>query len=566
MDPLSVMASVVGLLAAAGQVASILSNVRSSIKEAPRSIDRILPQVNELQSCFSAIHNLLIGIETAPTRRISMIQVDHLRATLTEAVLTFSELEELLTPRVPGSDISMLERIKWAWNEDTVSSIVGRLERHKSSLSLMLNIVQSSDLDANQSLQGLERLMEQLVSDNWEIRRRLWSLEDRLESQSILTTCFRNGKNVKVLEGEEHNSDVVAGPSQPRQSYDASSGYRLPFEVDLNTSRVYKRTQLYESDASFTSSAVRTHAWSVFSGLSLSQVSAISAIALPVYSYDVFNTEWYGFVFFEDHVIPRGLGKSVQSIPTAEGTGDTLTLNSSPKPSLSTLSPVIHKGREMSKIQSISISAASTSKPPNPLYKLVVLGGDNVGKVELTRRLNLQQHFEYNDANTIGSFRREAVIDGLGCTLEVLDTTGYEGYTSLRDLYLREGDGFVLVYSITSRRSFTLVSKSFNQVSRIKEVEKQPLAILLVGNNSDRVTEREVATLEGHALARELRCGFVEASAKNDINVEKAFYDVIRQIRAEQVQRQEEARRVRREVEMRAGSINYRRHDKILLF
>lgn len=59
---------------------------------------------------------------------------------------------------------------------------------------------------------------------------------------------------------------------------------------------------------------------------------------------------------------------------------------------------------------------------------------------------------------------------------------------------------------------------------------------MLVGNKSDRVTEREVSTQEGHALARELGCEFVEASAKNCINVEKAFYDVVRQLRRQRMQ------------------------------
>ena len=55
--------------------------------------------------------------------------------------------------------------------------------------------------------------------------------------------------------------------------------------------------------------------------------------------------------------------------------------------------------------------------------------------------------------------------------------------------------------------------------------------VMLVGNKSDKVTEREVSTQEGHALARELGCEFVEASAKNYINVEKAFYNVVRLLR-----------------------------------
>lgn len=65
-----------------------------------------------------------------------------------------------------------------------------------------------------------------------------------------------------------------------------------------------------------------------------------------------------------------------------------------------------------------------------------------------------------------------------------------------------------------------------------------PVPIMLVGNKSDRVTEREVSTQEGHALARELGCEFVEASAKNCINVEKAFYDVVRILRRQRQQAQ----------------------------
>jgi hypothetical protein len=67
----------------------------------------------------------------------------------------------------------------------------------------------------------------------------------------------------------------------------------VSYEIDLKTSRVYRRTQPYKEDVSFTSSAVRTHAWSVFSGLSLSQVSSISAIALPVYSEELFHPELF---------------------------------------------------------------------------------------------------------------------------------------------------------------------------------------------------------------------------------------------------------------------------------
>jgi GTPase KRas protein len=141
--------------------------------------------------------------------------------------------------------------------------------------------------------------------------------------------------------------------------------------------------------------------------------------------------------------------------------------------------------------------------------------------------------------------------------LEVLDTAGQEEYTALRDQWIRDGEGFVLVYSISSRSSFTRIQRFHHQIQRVKEASASspsypgsPIAqagpvgqvpIMLVGNKADRVTEREVSTQEGHALARELGCEFVEASAKNCINVDKAFYDVVRLLRR---QRQQSLRQV----------------------
>jgi len=124
--------------------------------------------------------------------------------------------------------------------------------------------------------------------------------------------------------------------------------------------------------------------------------------------------------------------------------------------------------------------------------------------------------------------------------LEVLDPAGQDVYTALRDLWIRDGDGFVLVYSITSRSSFSRIQKFYNQVARVKDsmASSSPVPAMLVGNKSDRegIAKREVSMQEGHALAKELGCDFVEASAKNVINVEKAFYDVVRTIRRQRIQ------------------------------
>ncbi|KAI4216791.1 MAG: hypothetical protein LQ351_000740 [Letrouitia transgressa] len=187
------------------------------------------------------------------------------------------------------------------------------------------------------------------------------------------------------------------------------------------------------------------------------------------------------------------------------------------------------------------------------MYKLVVLGDGGVGKTALTIQLCLNHFVETYDPTIEDSYRKQVVIDGQSCMLEVLDTAGQEEYTALRDQWIRDGEGFVLVYSITSRASFSRIKKFHSQIQRVKDSSSagspttsyltSPISpvspigpgghapVMLVGNKSDRVTEREVSTQEGNALAKEMGCDFVEASAKNCINVEKAFYEVVRSLR-----------------------------------
>ena len=161
---------------------------------------------------------------------------------------------------------------------------------------------------------------------------------------------------------------------------------------------------------------------------------------------------------------------------------------------------------------------------------------------------------ETYDPTIEDSYRKQVQIDGQSCMLEVLDTAGQEEYTALRDQWIRDGEGFVLVYSITSRSSFSRIEKFYHQIQRVKEsvaatagsptypgapqapgLTYGPAPVMLVGNKSDRMTEREVSTQEGQHLARSLGCDFVEASAKNCVNVEKAFYDVVRSLRRQRL-------------------------------
>ncbi|KAI8075147.1 small GTPase superfamily [Gongronella butleri] len=164
------------------------------------------------------------------------------------------------------------------------------------------------------------------------------------------------------------------------------------------------------------------------------------------------------------------------------------------------------------------------------LYKIVVLGDGGVGKTALTIQLCLNHFVETYDPTIEDSYRKQVVIDDQPCVLEVLDTAGQEEYTALRDQWIRDGEGFLLVYSISSRSTFERVERFRDQIFRVKDVDNVPL--ILVGNKCDKITEREVSREEGFQMAKHLGCDFIETSAKTCVNVERSFYTVVRTIRA----------------------------------
>jgi len=114
--------------------------------------------------------------------------------------------------------------------------------------------------------------------------------------------------------------------------------------------------------------------------------------------------------------------------------------------------------------------------------------------------------------------------------LEILDTAGTEQFTAMRDLYMKNGQGFVLVYSIIAQSTFNDIQDLRDQIHRVKDSPNVPMC--LVGNKCDLADQRVITTEQGEQLAKKFGCKFLEASAKTKHNVEQIFYDLVRQINA----------------------------------
>lgn len=100
----------------------------------------------------------------------------------------------------------------------------------------------------------------------------------------------------------------------------------------------------------------------------------------------------------------------------------------------------------------------------------------------------------------------------------------------MRDLYMKNGQGFVLVYSIIAQSTFNDLPELRDQILRVKDTDKVPM--VLVGNKCDLADQRVITSEQGENLSKRFDCKFVEASAKTKHNVEQIFYDLIRQINA----------------------------------
>ena len=141
------------------------------------------------------------------------------------------------------------------------------------------------------------------------------------------------------------------------------------------------------------------------------------------------------------------------------------------------------------------------------------------------------QFVEDYEPTKADSYRKKVVLDGEECQIDILDTAGQEDYAAIRDNYFRSGEGFLCVFSITERESFDATSEFREQILRVKG-DSENIPFLLVGNKADLEDKRQVTADEALAKAKEWNVACVETSAKTKANVDKVFFDLMREIKS----------------------------------
>lgn len=163
------------------------------------------------------------------------------------------------------------------------------------------------------------------------------------------------------------------------------------------------------------------------------------------------------------------------------------------------------------------------------LFKLLLIGDSGVGKSCLLLRFADDTYTE-SYISTIGvDFKIRTIdIDGKTIKLQIWDTAGQERFRTITSSYYRGAHGIIVVYDTTDLESFNNVKQWLHEIDRYASDNVNKL---LVGNKSDLVGKRVVSYEQAMDFADSLGIEFIETSAKNATNVEKAFLMMASQIK-----------------------------------
>ncbi|KAJ1704218.1 hypothetical protein LUZ63_003997 [Rhynchospora breviuscula] len=163
------------------------------------------------------------------------------------------------------------------------------------------------------------------------------------------------------------------------------------------------------------------------------------------------------------------------------------------------------------------------------LFKLLLIGDSSVGKSCLLLRFADDSYVD-SYISTIGvDFKIRTVdLDGKTVKLQIWDTAGQERFRTITSSYYRGAHGIIIVYDVTEMESYNNVKQWLNEIDRYAS---DNVCKLLVGNKCDLVDSKVVATETAQAFADSLGIPFLETSAKESINVEKAFLTMSAEIK-----------------------------------
>ncbi|CAH9058839.1 unnamed protein product [Cuscuta europaea] len=162
------------------------------------------------------------------------------------------------------------------------------------------------------------------------------------------------------------------------------------------------------------------------------------------------------------------------------------------------------------------------------LFKVVLIGDSGVGKSNLLSRFT-RNEFCLESKSTIGVefATRTLEVEGRTVKAQIWDTAGQERYRAITSAYYRGALGALLVYDVTKPTTFENVSRWLKE---LRDHADSNIVITLIGNKADLAHLRAVTTEDSQSYAEKEGLSFIETSALEATNVEKAFHTILSEI------------------------------------
>ncbi|EFE37315.1 hypothetical protein TRV_08011 [Trichophyton verrucosum HKI 0517] len=178
------------------------------------------------------------------------------------------------------------------------------------------------------------------------------------------------------------------------------------------------------------------------------------------------------------------------------------------------------------KVLAVDVSVSLFSYSPTSEYPLIFF--PYIGTAMSSRNLGRNNSVSLITSNLPDSIPGHPQTNKLNYSRHEQLAT-HKAHPFSRELYMKQGEGFLLVFSITSMSSLNELQELREQIIRIKDDEKVP--IVIVGNKSDLEEDRAVSRSRAFALSQQWgNAPYYETSARRRANVDEAFIDLCRQI------------------------------------
>lgn len=159
---------------------------------------------------------------------------------------------------------------------------------------------------------------------------------------------------------------------------------------------------------------------------------------------------------------------------------------------------------------------------------IVVLGFSMVGKTAICVRYCTDRFNERYEPTYESSFRKTLNHRGQDLELVITDTQGQDEQEIFRKEYCLGAHGYILVYSVTSKRSLESCIQLDKKLVNLMGTNDIPR--ILVGNKTDLGKGRVITAEEGASVAAKLGCKFMECSAKSNTGVDRVFNALLKEI------------------------------------